>query len=186
MRVAVAPFRDTRPRDERRVSFAWADLFRDRTGDHPFELRDVGGGISEALAAHFNHVGLFKAADGVDRCGELPSAEALGEMRALGYDALLTGTVTHFYGVGYRLAMDIVVGSFLGAAVLPNLHPHEGYVELMDVRLTGTDSGEVLWSGTFTRKTRLEYHATQPIRAACDTLKAVANEMIKEMEAVEF
>jgi hypothetical protein len=189
MRVAVAPLHDGRPREERKPSFDLS-LSQIKTIDWHFKGRDVGRGISEAMVSHFNHARLFETAklDGTPIAS--PSEGVLDEMQALGYNALLTGTIAHFQGCGHMNVEDRFLHSEIGLLFLPvamaKQNRNEGCVELTDVRLTSTVSGDVLWSGSFGRKQKFVYWDVMPVRAVCETLKEVIKEMVKQLEATSF
>lgn len=192
LRVAVAPLQDMRPDQEKNspVSMPKAE-----TRDKMFKDGEVARGISEALVTHFNHVQLFKTAELVDKSAMLPSSDVMEKMKGLGYDALLTGKVTHFYGAGYATGFDMVA---VALAIIPITavvtipimlmqdNRNEGLVEIIDVQLTDTASGGVLWSGLFSKKMEMKYADVYPARAACETLREIANEIVKEIESVNF
>ena len=155
LRVAVAPLQDMRPDQEKNspVSMPKAE-----TRDKMFNDGEVARGISEALVTHFNHVQLFKTAELVDKSAMLPSSDVMEKMKGLGYDALLTGKVTHFYGAGYATVFDMVAVplAMIPITVVVTIpimlmqdNRNEGMVEIIDVQLTDTASGGVLWSGLF-------------------------------------
>ena len=192
MRVAVAPLQDMRPEQEKNPPVG---MSKTETRDKMFKDGDVPRGMSEALVAHFNHVQLFKTAEMVDKSAAVPSADVLEKMKSLGYDALFTGQVTHFYGVGYPTVLDKVA---IGLAMIPITvivtipitlmqdNQNEGYVEIIEVQLTDTTSGGVLWSGSFSKKKEMKYSDAYPARAASETLKEIANEIVNQIESVNI
>ena len=119
-----------------------------------------------------------------------PSEGVLDEMQALGYNALLTGTIAHFQGCGHMNIEDMALYSELGCLFLPvaaaKKNRNEGCIELTDVRLTSTVSGDVLWSGSFRAKKKFVYWDVMPVRAVCETLKEVMTEIVNELETAEF
>lgn len=188
MRVAVAPLQDMRPEQEKNPPH---DMSKLETRDSRFEDGDVPRGMSEALVTHFNHVQLFKTAEVVGKSAALPSSDVLEKMKGLGYDALFTGTVTHFYGVGYPTAFDraAVPLALIPVTIVVTLpimlmedNKNEGFVELVDVQLTDSKSGGVLWSGTFSQKRAMMYADAEPVRAASETLREIAGEIVKQIE----
>ena len=192
MRVAVAPLLDMRPEQEKNPPHL---MFTMETQDSKFKDNDVAHGMSEALVTHFNHVQLFKTAEMVDKSAALPSSGVLEKMKGLGFDALFTGTVTHFYGVGYATAFDraAVLLALIPVTVVVTLpimlmedNQNEGFVEVVDVQLTDTKSGGVLWSGTFSKKRTMNYADAEPARAASETLREVADEIVKQIEATDI
>ena len=192
MRVAVAPLQDMRPEQEKNPP---GGMSMGQTSDKMFKDGDVPRGMAEALVAHFNHVQLFKAAEIVDKSCTVPSADVVEKMKSLGYDALLTGKVKHFYGAGYPTVFDAVA---IALAVIPITaivtvpimliqdNQNEGYVEIIDVQLTDTTSGGVLWSGSFSKKMEMKYADVYPARAASETLKEIANEIVKQIESLNI
>ncbi len=204
MRVAVAPLRDARPGKERELPLNRLLYFGDETThDKLFKRADVGRGVSEAFVRHFNHVRLFKVAELVDRPAVSPTADVLDDMEKLGYHALFTGTITHFYGIGYLTRFDRYVGvplMYLSAGPSPFVYTapiilpimllqknkNEGYVEIVNLRLTDTATGSVLWSGSFLRETETKYRMPDSVRIVCETLGEIGDEIVKEIAAMEL
>lgn len=192
MRVAVAPLQDMRPNQEKNPPVG---MSKTETRDKMFKDGDVPRGMSEALVAHFNHVQLFKTAEMVDKSAAVPSADVIEKMKSLGYHALFTGQVKHFYGAGYPTIFDKVA---IGLAMIPITaivtipvvliqdNQNEGYVEIIDVQLTDTTSGDVLWAGSFSKKMEMKYSDVYPARAASETLKEIANEIVNEIESANI
>lgn len=192
MRVAVAPFQDMRPEEEKNPPFGWS---KTETRDKMFKDGDVPRGMSEALVTHFNHVQLFKTAEMVDKSAAVPSGDVVEKMRSLGYDALFTGKVKHFYGAGYPTVFDKVATALAMIPItvivtipisLMQDNQNEGYVEIIDVQLTETTSGGILWSGSFSKKMEMKYSDVYPGRVASETLKEIANEIVKQIESVNI
>lgn len=192
MRVAVAPLQDMRPEAEKNPT---QNIWRIETRDRMFKDGDVTRGISEAVVMHFNHVQLFRTAEMVDKAAAVPSTEVWERMRGLGFDALFTGTVKHFHGVGYPTAFDATATVL---ALIPITVPvtlpimliednkNEGFVELVDVQLTDTKTGGILWSGTFPKKKEMKYFDADPARAASETLKEIADEIVRQIERMDM
>lgn len=192
MRVAVAPLQDMRPEEEKNPT---QNIWKIETRDRMFKDGDVTRGISEAVVKHFNHVQLFKTAEMVDKSAAVPSSDVVEKMRGLGYDALFTGTIKHFYGVGYPTSFDAAatVLALIPITVLVTLpimliedNQNEGIVEIVDAQLTDTKSGGVLWSGTFPKKKAMKYFDADPARAASETLREIADEIVRQMEATDM
>lgn len=207
MRVAVAPLQDMRSAEEkdpmrnltRRDRSEMEKLFgagKLETRDSMFKDGDVARGISAALVTHFNHVQLFKTAELVDKSAAVPSSDVVEKMKGLGFDALFTGTVTHFYGAGYATLFDraalilAVILPVTGIITIPIMlaedNKNEGFVEIVDVQLTDTNSGEILWSGAFSKKREMNYADAYPARAASETLREVADEIVKQIETMRI
>jgi hypothetical protein len=193
MRVAVAPLEDIRPEEEKN---ARSNRYKTETTDAIFKDGDVCRCISEALVTHFNYVKLFKTAELVDKSAMAPSADVLEKMKNLGYDALFTGRVKHFYGVGYVTSFDRVtmplatipiLGLISSLVVIPIMliqdNRNEGYVEIVDAQLTDTASGSVIWSGSFLKIKKMKYNDTYAVKAVSVTLKEIVNEIVEEIEA---
>jgi TolB-like protein len=187
MRVAVAPLQDLRTAEERNPGTTLAKL---QTRDSMFKDGDVARGISEALITHFNHVQLFKIAEMADQTAMLPTSAVLESVKGQGFDALFTGTLKHFYGAGYPTVFDgvAIVLSLVPVTVLVTLpimymqeNQNEGFVEILDAQLTDTKTGAVLWSGTFSKKREMKYPDAYPARAASETLKDIADEIVKQI-----
>ena len=116
-------------------------------------------------------------------------------MKGLGFDALFTGTVKHFYGAGHptvfdRAATMLALIPVTVVVTLPIMlvedNQNEGFVELVDVQLTDTKSGGALWSGTFSKKRNMYYYDADPVRAASETLREIADEIVKQIEVTEI
>jgi hypothetical protein len=194
MRVAVAPLQDMRPEQEKDHPVGMY-MSKIETRDKMFKDGDVPRGISEALITHFNHIQLFKTAEMVDKSAAVPTADVVEEMKNLNYDALFTGKVKHFYGAGYPTVFDMVAIQLAmipitALVTIPTMliqeNQNEGYVEIIDVQLTDTTSGDVLWSGSFSKKMEMKYADVYPARAAGETLKEIANEIVKQIESVNI
>jgi hypothetical protein len=192
MRVAMAPLQDIRPEHEKNPP---AGMSKTVTRDKMFKDGDVPRGMAEALVTHFNHVQLFKTSEMVDKSFAVPSAEVVEKVKSLGYDALFTGKVKHFYGAGNptvfdRVAIALAMIPITAIVTIPIMltqdNQNEGYVEIIDVQLTDTTSGGVLWSGLFSKKVEMKYADVHPARAASDTLKEIANEIVKQIESVNI
>jgi hypothetical protein len=165
-----------------------------------FKDGDVARGISAALVTHFNHVQLFKTAELVDKSAALPSSDVVATMKGLGFDALFTGTVTHFYGAGYPTPFDraallfLTLDPVISIVTLPIMLPiilvednkNEGFVEIVDIQRTDTNSGGVLWSGAFSKKREMKYADAEPARAASETLREIADEIVKQLETTRM
>jgi len=192
MKVAVAPFQDLRPQHEKSPP---ASFSNPAVRDSMFKDGDVPRNMSEAFVTHFNHVKLFKIAEMTDSTASLPSPDALEKLRGLGYSMLLTGKIKRFYGVGHANAFDIAA---VGLSLIPitvvvtipimliQQNDHETAIELIDLQLTDTSSGAVKWSGSFFRKKELEYYDVMPVRAVSDTLKEIVQDVVKQIEVVQF
>jgi TolB-like protein len=70
--------------------------------------------------------------------------------------------------------------------MLMEANQNEGYVEIIDVQLTDTISGGVLWSGSFSKKMEMKYADVYPARAASEILKEIANEIVKQIESINI
>ena len=171
------------------------DATKMETRDIMFKDGDVARGISAALVTHFNHVQLFKTAELVDQSAALPSSDVVETMKGLGFDALFTGTVTHFYGAGYPTPFDRVatVLAMIPVTIIVTVpimlaedNKNEGFVEIVDVQLTDTHSGGVLWSGAFSKKREMNYADVFPARAASETLREIADEIVKQLETTRM
>lgn len=176
MRVAVAPLQDMRSAEEKDPPL---NTTKAETRDRMFKDGDVALGISAALVTHFNHVQLFKTAELVDKSAALPSSDVVGKMKGLGFDALFTGTVKHFYGAGYPTPFDraAIMLALIPVTIIVTIpimlaedNKNEGFVEIVDVQLTDTNSGGVLWSGAFSKKREIYYADVDTARAASETL----------------
>jgi hypothetical protein len=192
MRVAVAPLQDMRPSEEKDPML---NTTKAETRDRMFKDGDVARGISAALVTHFNHVQLFKTAELVDKSAALPSTDVVGKIKGLGFDALFTGTIKHFYGAGYptpfdraatMLALIPVTIIVTIPIMLAEENKNEGFVEIVDVQLIDTHSGGVLWSGAFSKKREMLYADTDPTRAASETLREIADEIVKQIETIKI
>ena len=190
MRVAVAPLQDMRSAEEKDPQ----NITYFETRDRIFEGGDVARGISNALVTHFNHVQLFKITELVDKSVALPSSDVVEKMKGFGFDALFTGTIKHFYGAGHPTAFDraATLLALIPVTIVVTIpimlaedNQNEGFVEIVDVRLTDTKSGGVLWSGTFSKKRNLYYYDADPVRAASETLREIADEIVKQIEVTD-
>lgn len=192
IRVAVAPLQDMRSAEEKDPM---RNTTKAETRDSWFKDGDVARGISAALVTHFNHVQLFKTAELVDKSAALPSSDVLEKMKGLGFDALFTGTVKHFYGAGYPTPFDraAIMLALIPVTVIVTIpimlaedNKNEGFVEIVDVQLTDTNSGGVLWSGAFSKKREMNYADVYPARAASETLREIADEIVKQLETTRI
>ena len=191
MRVAVAPLQDMRSAEEKDPQ----NITYFETRDRIFEGGDVARGISAALVTHFNHVQLFKTTEVVDKSAALPSSDVVEKMKGLGFDALFTGTVTHFYGAGHPTVFDraATILALIPVTIVVTIpimlvedNQNEGFVEIVNAQLTDTKSGGVLWSGTFSKKREMKYFDADPVRAASETLREIADEIVKQIEVTEI
>ena len=192
MRVAVAPLQDMRSAEEKNPPL---DLSKAKTRDSMFEDGDVPRGISAALVKHFNHVQLFKTTELVDKSAVLPSSDVVEKMKGLGFDALFTGTVKHFYGAGYPTAFDraATMLALIPVTIVVTIpimlaedNQNEGFVKIVHVQLTDTKSGGALWSGAFSKKRTMYYYDVDPARAASELLREIGNEIVKQIEVTDM
>jgi TolB-like protein len=192
MKVAIAPFQDLRPEHEKNPSSSFSNS---AVRDSMFKDGDVPRNMSEAFVTHLNHVRLFKTVEMTDRTASIPAPVVLEKLRGQGYDLLMTGKIKRFYGVGHATGLDMVaVGLALIPitavvtipAILAQPNDHETSVELIDLQLTDTSTGSIIWSGSFQRNKQLEYYDVMPVRAVSDTLKEIVQEVVKQIEAVPF
>ena len=192
MNVAVAPLQDMRPKNEK---INTSTQSKHTCNDKMFKDHAVAKGISEALVTHFNHIQLFKNSELVEDITTEPNDTIIANIHTRGYDALFSGKITHFYGAGYvtgfdRAAIAMAAVPITALITIPIMlaqdNKNEGYVELIDLKLTDTSSGKVLWENSFSKKMEMSYSDVYPTRAACETLKEIANEMVSEIEAVDF
>ena len=194
MKVAVAPFQDIRPAEEK--SPTASSMNKHEISDRTIKDGDVAKGVCEALVTHFNYAKLFGTVESVDRTASLPTADALAKMKSLGYDALFTGKIKHFYGAGYATDFDVIatimafiipVSAVVTIPIILNEeNQNEGYVEIIDIQLTHTTSGNILWSGSFSKKMEMKYYDVIPVQAASETLREVAKEVVQQIEATKI
>lgn len=191
MSVAVTTFRDARPDSEKHAPpppplFGSPRIMK--TCDSQFKHDDVGSGIGEALARHFNHVCLFGDTVFVNIPGGY-TTNALAGLRASGHDAVLVGTVRHLEAIGHFARVDRSFfssgGSLLGILLVPFMYleknVNEADVELADLKLIDTASGKELWSGAASNILyRLDRHP-DPVAALRDTLKDVVGEIVEDI-----
>lgn len=191
-KVAVAPFKDIRPMQERNPPYN--NKSRYVTRDRLFVNGNVAGGISEAIVAHFNHVHLFHVAEMTDESAMVPSKDVINKVKNYGYDVLLTGILKHFKGAGHVTELDntsvwlasIPVFLLITTPMqLAEKNKHESFVEIIDVQLTDTTSGRTIWSGSFSKQMEMEYAMVNPARATKDNLKEIVKEIVKEIELLD-
>jgi hypothetical protein len=193
LKVAILPFEDLRPEIEKNASSTYSTI---RLNDRAIEGESVSKSISEALAAHFNHVKLFQSVDVFDETGTEPISGINKRLHDLGYSAVFTGKVRHFHSVAYATTLDKVapIVAFLipvsAAITIPMILAEKNnidtLVEIVDVRLNETRTGKVLWSGSYMKKPRRQYADAYCVQAASDTLKDIAIEIVDEIEKINF
>jgi hypothetical protein len=108
---------------------------------------------------------------------------------------VLAGKLKHFYGVGFLTAVDKVA---LPLATIPvtvvatvpimlaQPNKNEGFVDIVDLQLIQTGTGEILWSGSFSKKIERRYSDVYPVRVACEALKEIVKEIVLELDAVSI
>jgi len=193
IKVAITPFEDLRPVTEKNAPSNFSAI---QLNDRAIEGDNVAKSISEALASHFNHVKLFQSVDVFDEAGSEPTEDVNKRLYDLGYQAVLTGKVKHFHSTAYTTTLDKVapiLAFFVPVSaivtipmVLSEKNTHDTNVEIIDVKLTETRTGKVLWSGSYVKKPQREYADAYCVQAASDTLKDIALEMVDEIEKVNF
>ncbi len=195
--VAVVRFQDKRPDYEK---YSKNKVFSEssKTRDESYKDGDVAGGVTLALVDHCKHIKLFKSIEVLDISSSKSLSEILEELQGKEYDVLLTGTISHFFGIGYltkfdkhMIAFSYIPGvNFVIAAISPLMlaekNTHEGHIEIIDLRLTDISNAKCLWSGSFSEKMKMEYSDTYPAKAANETLKEVVKKIVKKIETVDF
>lgn len=156
MKIAVARFPDNRPEEEKDRSkrkVAEGESAGDYSDDTDFSDKDMGRGLARMTAIHLNESGLFDTVQFVDI--DRKTAEADPKSDALkGYDAVLVGDVSHFWGYMHKSLFRTIFflplggsGYFIDHAIKT---PVKGGAEFSDVKLISTKNGEVLYQGTLT------------------------------------
>jgi hypothetical protein len=84
VKVAIAPFQDARPPEEKKPSIK---LFnKAETRDSVFKNGDVVGGIRDAIARHFQQAQLFGETVPVGNEYTVPTRDVIQTMKNLGFD----------------------------------------------------------------------------------------------------
>lgn len=194
LKVAITPFEDLRPEIEKNSISTYSTT---QLNDKMIEGDNIAKSISEALAAHFNHVKLFQSVDVFDEAGTEPTSEINKRLHDSGYSAVFTGKVKHFHSVGYQTTLDKVapIAAFLMPVsivitipmILAEKNNIDAHVEIIDVQLIETRAGKVLWSGSYIKKSQRKYiGAEECVPAVSDTLKDIAIEIVNDLEKINF
>jgi curli biogenesis system outer membrane secretion channel CsgG len=195
--LAVVCFQDIRPYHEKYSKYKTMST-SSQTRDKNYENSDVAGGVTQALVEHFTQIKLFKKTEIVNILAESSLPEIEAKLKYKNYDLLLTGTISHFYGIGYSTEFD---NTMVGLSYIPGVNlaviaasplmlaqknKHEGHVEIIDFKLTDIDTSKILLSGSFSKKINMEYLDIYPDKAANETLKEVVKKIVKKIETVDF
>jgi hypothetical protein len=161
LRVMVARFADTRPDEEKSgegKAKGWP-----ATKDEIY--RDVLAGITKATADHIRLSGLFSDVHLAPFSSEEISADRLDGIQGTA-DAVLVGSVAHFYGIVYRRgglmssgagaaagAGGGAIGGLFVAGILMSVESAipkeiEAHAALADVKLISTTTGDSMWEGS--------------------------------------
>ncbi len=195
--LAIVRFQDIRP-DHEKYSRYKTMSESSQTRDKNFKNGDVAGGVTQAIADHFVKIKLFKRVEVINNYGTSSLPELLNKIKGKNYDIVLTGTISHFYGIGYPTEFD---NSMVGLSYIPGVNlaviaasplmlaqknKHEGHVEIIDFKFTDIDTEKLLFSDSFSKKINMEYSDVYPDRAANETLKEVVKEIVKKIETIDF
>jgi len=192
MSVAVVPFKDIRPENEMDPGYYYS---KKNTVDKMFKDHDITKGVAQAIVDHFNHVQLFKKTEMLDKSSMAPSPDIVEKANHLGYDALLTGKLKHFYGVGYDSLFDMVVFPF---TVIPSVaiialpitliqdNNHKGFIEVIDLQLINTFDGSILWSDSVSQQNKNSFATIEPERIVIETLRDLIKKIVNLIESTEI
>ena len=133
-----------------------------------------------------------------DYCGKEFSESmptTLAQLQNLGYQVILTGKLSHFYGVGYptnfdRVALPLALVPVTAVITFPVMliqkNKNEGFVELSDIQLVEIATGKLLWSGSFSKRIERYYYDSLPNRVANEALKEIVTKMVDEISRIRF
>ena len=194
LKVAVAPLLDERSELEKSPKTKFlGDM---ETRDSTFKDKDVPGGISQAMVVHLNHVKLFDEAVLVDNEYSLLDPRTTSELKTKGYDLILTGEVKHFYGKSYINTTDkfAIVGAFLFPPsiiltipiILIEKNTFEGMVELVDLQLTDIKTGNIIWTGSFSKNLEKEYGDAAITKVPIEALKEITCDIVEELKSMDY
>lgn len=196
VRLAVVPFQDIRPNNERDPGSAF-DFPPEKVElrDSNFKNKDVSGSMVIMIAEHLNHVRMFSQVDAVNNEFSELTPDKLAQLKNLGYQVVFTGKLSHFYGVGYATALDkaAIILTFIPITVVVTVpamliqkNRNEGFVELQGLQLIDIATGRSLWSGSFSSRIERYYNDAYPNAVAGEALKEIMVKVVHEIERVDF
>lgn len=194
LRVAIAPFKDHRPEEEKNST---SSLFSEKmeTRDAWFDNQDVPGGIATMIAEHFNHVRLFGESQAVGPAFSDITEDNRVKLKDQRFQAVLSGKLLHFQGAGYPTSLDRVgvalaiipiTALFTLPAMLAEKNKNEAIVEILELELTDTDTGERLWSNSYTHKIERLYKDVYPKNVVEEALKEVVGKIVDDLAQVQL
>lgn len=155
LRVMVAKFRDSRPEEEKSGGGKGKGWLA--TADRGFQ--DIPEGITKAVIEHIRQSRIFLETHPSPFSSAEITSERVESLREKA-DAILVGSVEHFYGIVYRsqAAMGAMagaagaVGGLIGGLIMAGVESGiskevEGHTALTDLELISTKAGTSLWKG---------------------------------------
>lgn len=193
LRVVVARLDDRRAEEEKTGEGKGKGFVATR--DESF--KDILGQLAEAMVKHFREVQLFADARTASYSSSQLTGEGLAALRDKA-DAVLVGSLEHFYGIVYRSAAQqqamlqaAVFGGPIGAVLMFGVESSirkdvEGHAALSDIKLVDVKSGATLWQGGVEGQFRRPENGLPDSKElAVEALKQAVTSLVEKLRAMD-